>query len=70
MRKTANRDREREDDLLAASKAMTPQQRLEAAAHLSAIALQFRQAGTAYRENLRSLKGLGNDDKGEGNREA
>jgi len=70
MRKTATRDREREDDLLASSKAMTPEQRLEAAARLSAIAYQFHQAGIAYRENPRAAKGFVDDDKAEGKREA
>jgi hypothetical protein len=70
MPKTATRDREREDDLLAASKAMTPEQRLEAAARLSAIAFQFHLAGLAYRKNLRVANGSVDDDKGEGKREA
>lgn len=71
MRKTANRDREREDDLLAAAKVMTPEQRLEAAARLSAIAFQFHQAGIAYREkNLRAAKGFVDDNKGGSKREA
>ena len=67
MRKTATRDREREDDLVAAAKAMTPGQRLEAAARLSAIAFQFHQAGIAYRENFCAAKSpvAGDEDKRE-----
>jgi len=70
MRKTATRDREREDDLLTASKAITPERRLEAAARLSAIAFQFHQAGLAYRENLRAGNGSVDNGQGEGKREA
>ena len=70
MRKKSTRDREREQDLLSASKAMTPDQRLEAAARLSAIAFQFHQAGSAYRENLRAAKGRADNGGREGKREA
>ena len=70
MRKKSTRDREREQDLLSASKAMTPDQRLEAAARLSAIAFQFHQAGRAYRESLRAARGCADNGGREGKREA
>ncbi len=65
-----NRDEPREDELVAVSKAMSPQERLEAAARLSAIAFQFHQAGIAYRESLGAAKSAEEHAKEEGEDEA
>jgi len=65
-----NRDEAREDELVALSKAMTPQERLTAAVRLSAIAFQFHQAGIAYRESVRAAKSAEDHAKEEGKDEA
>ncbi|RPI28545.1 MAG: hypothetical protein EHM61_04825 [Acidobacteria bacterium] len=66
MKKTRTRDEARENELVAASKAMSPQARLEAAARLSAIAFQFHRAGITYREGLGAAKSVEGESQGEG----